>query len=112
MVSSLEQTLDDDFGSNTQEQSDSQSIESAEHTSNESSSWYNQQQPASTRSVEDSSEKLYDLLLKILKVLDDQAYRDAERNRRLEQLRNPGVLSLEHDYDDSSLENTNGSGVH
>ncbi|XP_062560711.1 uncharacterized protein LOC134224999 [Armigeres subalbatus] len=96
MGSSLERTLDrdsDEVGS-IEEHLGSQFDESVEQNSNESSLFNH-------RENEDTDEKLYDLLLKILKVLDDQAYRDAERNRRLEHLRNPSAVSLEHG--DSSL---------
>lgn len=108
MVSSLEQTLDDDSEERHSIQ-DTQSFESLESSSNESATPDNNEtDEEATGSAEDSDEKLYDLLLKILKVLDDQAYREAERNRRLEHLRRSSAVSHLHEpsADDNSLEPT------
>ncbi|XP_038116727.1 uncharacterized protein LOC119768956 [Culex quinquefasciatus] len=50
---------------------------------------------------EEADEKIYDLLLKILQILDDQAHRDAERVRRLGTLRVlDDHISNEHPTDD------------
>uniref|UniRef100_A0A8D8AMS7 (northern house mosquito) hypothetical protein n=2 Tax=Culex pipiens TaxID=7175 RepID=A0A8D8AMS7_CULPI len=51
---------------------------------------------------DETDEKIYDLLLKILQILDDQAHRDAERVRRLGTLRVLDEhISNEHPTDDN-----------
>ncbi|XP_055643076.1 uncharacterized protein LOC129779553 isoform X2 [Toxorhynchites rutilus septentrionalis] len=55
-------------------------------------------------SQEESDEKIFDLLLKILRVLDEQAYRDAERARRLQMHRATNVINNSYQHSNSNEE--------
>ncbi|XP_058454179.1 uncharacterized protein LOC131432107 isoform X2 [Malaya genurostris] len=52
-------------------------------------------------SQEEPDEKIYDLLLKVLQVFDDQAQRDSDRARRLQDRRLLSATDTEHSIDNS-----------
>lgn len=87
MESSLEQTIHDADQHLSEEEQDSHQQSQIIHDSTEEDFPDYPTSDSYEAIREETDEKIYDLLLKILQILDDQAHRDAERVRRLGTLR-------------------------